>query len=87
MMKGDHGSTKLLHAITWGVFDLVWRARPFTQRKGLVSCLYMTCSSGYVIQLTCYVIYHEYHYFVVVALTTHDYFHRRVRSQECNVRC
>ena len=45
------------------------------------------CSSGYVIQPTCYVIYHEYHYFVVVALTTRDYFHRRVRSQECNVRC
>ena len=69
---------------------LVWRANPFTREEGSgvdMSCLYMTCSSGYVIQPTCYVIHHEYHYFVVVALTTRDYFHRRVRSQECNVRC
>ena len=21
MMKGDHGPTKLLHALTWGAFD------------------------------------------------------------------
>ena len=26
MMKGDHGPTKLLHALTWGAFDHASRA-------------------------------------------------------------
>ena len=26
MMKGDHGPTKLLHALTWGAFDHAFHA-------------------------------------------------------------
>ena len=47
MMKGDHGPTKMLHALTWDAFDHASHA------PQVRTCNYYVCVSIYMCECVC----------------------------------
>ena len=48
MMKGDHGPTKLLHALTWGAFDNASHAPQVRACKYYLQVHYFRCTCVHV---------------------------------------